>query len=55
MADIEIRKASKNDIPIVLGLLYEFGRPKPENTQVYSSENIIAKTFIILLDQFVTW
>ena len=30
MADIEIRKASKNDIPIVLGLLYELGRPKPE-------------------------
>lgn len=30
MTDIEIRKASKNDIPIVLGLLYELGRPKPE-------------------------
>ena len=25
-----IRKAKKNDIPLVLGLLYELGRPKPE-------------------------
>jgi ribosomal protein S18 acetylase RimI-like enzyme len=27
---ISIRPAKKNDIPLVLGLLYELGRPKPE-------------------------
>jgi len=27
---ISIRAAKKNDIPLVLGLLYELGRPKPE-------------------------
>jgi GNAT superfamily N-acetyltransferase len=27
---IKIRTAKKNDIPLVLGLLYELGRPKPE-------------------------
>lgn len=27
---IKIRAAKKNDIPLVLGLLYELGRPKPE-------------------------
>ena len=26
---ISIRKAKKNDIPLVLDLLYELGRPKP--------------------------
>ncbi len=26
-----IRPARKNDIPLILGLLYELGRPKPEN------------------------
>ncbi len=29
--NIKIREASNNDIPIILGLLYELGRPKPEN------------------------
>ena len=28
--DISIRQAKKNDIPIILGLLYELGRPKPK-------------------------
>ena len=28
---IQIRKAAKNDIPIILDLLYELGRPKPDN------------------------
>lgn len=27
---VEIRTASENDIPIILGMLYELGRPKPE-------------------------
>ena len=28
--EISIRHADKNDIPAILGLLYELGRPKPE-------------------------
>ncbi|HET6517278.1 MAG TPA: GNAT family N-acetyltransferase [Nitrosopumilaceae archaeon] len=31
MANVAIKKASKNDIPIILGLLYELGRPRPQN------------------------
>ena len=31
MDNLKIKTASKNDIPIILGLLYELGRPKPEN------------------------
>ena len=27
---VEIRTASDNDIPIILGMLYELGRPKPQ-------------------------
>lgn len=27
---VEIRAASDNDIPIILGMLYELGRPKPQ-------------------------
>lgn len=30
MNDISITTATKNDIPIVLGLLYDLGRPKPQ-------------------------
>ena len=29
--NISIRQAKKNDIPEILGLLYELGRPKPKN------------------------
>ena len=30
MENVTIRKAKKNDVPVILGLLYELGRPKPE-------------------------
>ena len=30
--DISIKKATKNDIPCILELLYELGRPKPQNS-----------------------
>ena len=30
MENVKIRKAKKNDIPIILGLLTELGRPKPK-------------------------
>jgi N-acetylglutamate synthase-like GNAT family acetyltransferase len=28
---LHVRNAKKNDIPIILGLLYELGRPKPKD------------------------
>lgn len=31
MNGIDIREATKKDIPIILGLLYQLGRPKPTN------------------------
>ncbi|MFB5631387.1 MAG: GNAT family N-acetyltransferase [Nitrosopumilaceae archaeon] len=33
MHGIEIRNATKQDIPIILGLLYELERPKPNNEE----------------------
>lgn len=30
MEDIAIREATSKDIPIILGMLYELGRPKPQ-------------------------
>jgi GNAT superfamily N-acetyltransferase len=33
MNGIEIRTAKKQDIPIILGLLYELGRPKPNDVE----------------------
>ena len=30
MENIRIKEASNDDIPILLGLLYELGRPKPK-------------------------
>lgn len=30
MGDVTIRKASEKDIPVLLGLLYDLGRPKPQ-------------------------
>ena len=30
MENVKIRSAKPNDIPIILGLLYELGRPKPK-------------------------
>lgn len=44
MESIIIKKASKNDIPIILGLLYELGRPRPQNnSQAEQFENKVKK------------
>jgi len=43
---IEIRKASKNDIPVILGLLYELGRPKPQRDSDVESFRKLAKKHI---------
>ena len=33
MNGFEIRAAKKQDMPIILGLLYELGRPKPHDVE----------------------
>ncbi len=41
---ISIRPAKKNDIPLVLDLLYELGRPKPEkDSDMDSFRNLVKK------------
>ena len=36
MNDIQIRNATEKDLPIILGLLYELGRPKPNDDEAKS-------------------
>jgi ribosomal protein S18 acetylase RimI-like enzyme len=41
---ISIRPAKKNDAPLILGLLYELGRPKPEkDSDLDSFRNLVKK------------
>jgi ribosomal protein S18 acetylase RimI-like enzyme len=41
---LNIRPAKKNDIPLILGLLYELGRPKPEkDSDVDTFRNLVKK------------
>ena len=41
---IEIRNATASDIPIILELLYELGRPRPENNiDVDEFSNLVIK------------
>ena len=46
MKNIKIRKASNNDIPIILGLLYELGRPKPENDSDVDLFRKLARNYV---------
>ena len=46
MERISIKKASKNDIPVILGLLYELGRPKPQKDKDVDVFRKIAKKYI---------
>ncbi len=44
MKNIIIKKASKNDIPVALGLLYELERPRPQNnSEAEQFENKVKK------------
>lgn len=47
MNNITIRKASKNDIPEILGLLYELGRPRPE-------KDVDVETFRKLVQKYLS-
>ncbi len=41
---LNIRLAKKNDVPLILGLLYELGRPKPEkDSDVDTFRNLVKK------------
>ena len=41
---LNIRPAKKNDVPLILGLLYELGRPKPEkDSDVDTFRNLVKK------------
>lgn len=46
MENIKIREASNNDIPIILGLLYELGRPKPENDSAVDIFRKLARNYV---------
>ena len=46
MGNITIKEASKNDIPLILGLLYELGRPKPQKDSEVDSFRKLAKKYI---------
>jgi len=53
MPNIIIRTASEKDIPILLGLLYDLGRPKPqEDTDVDIFRNLVKK-YVADLDKTI--
>ena len=47
MENITIRQATKTDIPIILGLLYDLGRPKPKDD---AQEEIFEKKIKLYLN-----
>ena len=53
MNNIVIKKASKNDIPVILGLLYELGRPKPEKDKDVDNFRKLAKKYISDSDKLI--
>ena len=46
MKEFTIRAATKSDIPEILGLLYELGRPQPKNDSDVKDFKKIAKNYI---------
>ena len=46
MKNLVIRTASKNDMPIILGLLYELGRPKPSKDSDVDEFRKLVKKYI---------
>jgi len=43
MGNVLIRNASNDDMPIILGMLHELGRPKPKDSDVDTFRNLIKK------------
>ncbi len=46
MKDVLIRKATKKDVPVLLSLLYELGRPKPKNDSDVDDFRKIVKKYL---------
>lgn len=46
MENIDVREASSKDIPIILGLLYDLGRPKPQKDSDVDSFRKLVKNYI---------
>ena len=46
MSSVIINEASDKDIPIILGLLYELGRPKPQNDSDGNAFGKLVKTYL---------
>lgn len=46
MVNITVRDATNKDIPIVLGLLYDLGRPKPQKDSDVDSFRKLVKNYI---------
>ena len=46
MTNVTIREATDKDIPIILGLLYELGRPKPQQDSDVDSFRKLVKNYI---------
>ncbi|WP_428324744.1 GNAT family N-acetyltransferase [Nitrosopumilus sp.] len=46
MANVTIRDATDKDIPIILGLLYDLGRPKPHQDSDVDSFRKLVKNYI---------
>ena len=51
--ELNIRPAKKNDIPLILGLLYELGRPKPEKDSDVDTFRNLAKKHITDSDKTI--
>ena len=50
---LNIRPAKKNDIPLILGLLYELGRPKPQKDSDVDTFRNLAKKHITDSDKTI--
>ena len=44
--DVVIRKSTSNDVPIILGLLYELGRPKPQKDSDVDTFRKLVKKYV---------
>ena len=49
--NIVVRTASDNDLPIILGLLYDLGRPKPQKDSDVEAFRKLVKKYVTDLDK----
>ena len=53
MDDVLIRTAADKDIPMILALLYELGRPKPQNDSDFDMFRKLVKNYVTDSDKSV--